>query len=120
MAASMFAQACDALVRERDRAFLERIAADYNLNFEELSAKYLETALKVPRKYTKKAKEVTVVTEPKPKTPKEPKAKATGETKTPALPDSLRRKEVLAIQSDPRRFVADRLNLSIDFFLIFI
>jgi hypothetical protein len=79
MAASMFAQACDALVRERDRAFLERIAADYNLDFEELSAKYLEsseTALKVPRKYTKKAKEVTVVTEPKPKTPKEPKAKA--------------------------------------------
>ena len=75
----MFAQACDALVRERDRAFLERIAADYNLDFEELSAKYLEsseTALKVPRKYTKKAKEVTVVTEPKPKTPKEPKAKA--------------------------------------------
>lgn len=74
----MFAQACDALVRERDRAFLERIAADYNLDFEELSAKYLEsseTALKVPRKYTKKAKEVTVVTEPKPKTPKEPKAK---------------------------------------------
>lgn len=72
----MFAQACDAMVRERDRAFLERIAADYNLDFEELSAKYLETALKVPRKYTKKAKEVTVVTEPKPKTPKEPKAKA--------------------------------------------
>jgi hypothetical protein len=42
--------------------------------------------------------------------PKEPTAKATGETKTPAAPDSLRRKEVLAIQSDPHRFVADRLK----------
>ena len=65
MAASMFAQACDALVRERDRVFLERVAKDYNLNFEELSAKYLEVseaAIKVPRKYTKKAKVVTVET----------------------------------------------------------
>jgi hypothetical protein len=65
MAASMFAQACDALVRERDRAFLERVAKDYNLNFEELSSKYLEVseaAIKVPRKYTKKAKVVTVET----------------------------------------------------------
>ena len=65
MAASMFAQACDALVRERDRVFIERVAKDYNLNFEELSAKYLEcseAAIKVPRKYTKKAKVVTVET----------------------------------------------------------
>jgi hypothetical protein len=65
MAASMFAQACDALVRERDRVFLERVAKDYNLDFAELSAKYLEVseaAIKVPRKYTKKAKVVTVET----------------------------------------------------------
>jgi hypothetical protein len=65
MAASMFAQACDALVRERDRVFLERVAKDYNLSFEELSTKYLEcseAAIKVPRKYTKKAKVVTVET----------------------------------------------------------
>lgn len=76
----MFALACDALVRERDRVFLERVAKDYNLDFEELSAKYLEaseSAIKVPRKYTKKPKDVTVVTEPKaPKAPKEPKVKA--------------------------------------------
>jgi len=61
----MFAQACDALVRERDRVFLERVAKDYNLDFAELSAKYLEVseaAIKVPRKYTKKAKVVTVET----------------------------------------------------------
>ena len=62
----MFAQACEALVRERDRVFLERIAKDYNLDFDELSVKYLEcseTAIKVPRKYTKKPKDVSVVTE---------------------------------------------------------
>jgi len=86
--ASVFANAVDALVAERDRLFVERICADYNLNFEELNAKYLETAamaIKVPRKYKKrepKAVTVTnettgeVVKEPKaPKTPKEPKAK---------------------------------------------
>ena len=75
----MFALACDALVRERDRVFLERICADYNLSFEELSAKYLETAeeaIKVTRKYTKKAKDVTIVTEDsKPKAPKAPVVK---------------------------------------------
>ena len=86
--ASVFANAVDALVAERDRLFVERICADYNLNFEELNAKYLETAamaIKVPRKYKKREpKEVTVTSEsgevvkaPKtPKTPKEPKAKA--------------------------------------------
>ena len=85
--ASVFANAVDALVAERDRLFVERICADYNLNFEELNAKYLETAamaIKVPRKYKKREpKEVTVtnasgevVKAPKaPKTPKEPKAK---------------------------------------------
>ena len=55
-----FADAINALVAERDRQFVERIATEYNLNFDELSKKYLETAdmaIKVPRKYTKKAKE---------------------------------------------------------------
>ena len=86
--ASVFANAVDALVAERDRLFVERICADYNLNFEELNAKYLETAamaIKVPRKYKKREpKEVTVTNESgevvkatkAPKAPKEPKAKA--------------------------------------------
>jgi hypothetical protein len=55
-----FADAINALVAERDRQFVERIAKEYSLNFEELNKKYLETAemaIKVPRKYTKKAKE---------------------------------------------------------------
>lgn len=55
-----FADAVNALVAERDRQFVERIAKEYSLNFEELNKKYLETAemaIKVPRKYTKKAKE---------------------------------------------------------------
>jgi len=63
--ATSFSIACDALVRERDRAFLQRVADDYKLSFEELSAKYLETseaAIKVPRKYTKKPKSVEVET----------------------------------------------------------
>jgi hypothetical protein len=87
MASSTFALAIDALVAERDRQFVLRVAQDYNLNFDELNAKYLETAamaIKVPRKYTKREpKSVTVleVTEggvpaPKPaKAPKEPKVK---------------------------------------------
>ena len=87
MASSVFAQAIDALVAERDRQFCLRISQDYGLNFEELSAKYLETAavaIKVPRKYKKreaKAVNVVAVTEggaeaPKaPKPAKEPKAK---------------------------------------------
>ena len=86
MASSTFANAIDALVAERDRQFILRVAQDYNLNFEELNTKYLETAamaIKVPRKYTKRApKAVTVIevtegTVPaKPvKAPKEPKAK---------------------------------------------
>ncbi len=55
-----FADAINALVAERDRQFVQRIATEYSLNFEELNQKYLETAeiaIKVPRKYTKKAKE---------------------------------------------------------------
>ena len=75
-----FTAAINALVAERDRVFLERVAADYGLKYEELHAKYLETAeqaIKVPRKYTKKPKEVTVVTEGQaPAAPKAPKAKA--------------------------------------------
>jgi hypothetical protein len=82
-----FADAINALVAERDRQFIERIANEYNLNFDELTKKYLETAemaIKVPRKYTKKAKEpksVTVVEGDAPdakevaKAPKAPKEK---------------------------------------------
>ena len=87
--ASVFANAVDALVAERDRLFIERVCADYGLKFEELNAKYLETAsmaIKVPRKYKKREpKMVTVTNEAgevvntpakEPKAPKEPKAKA--------------------------------------------
>jgi hypothetical protein len=78
--ASTFALACDALVRERDRVFLEKVAADYNLDFKELEAKYLtaaESAIKVPKKYKKREpKSVTVVTEGEAPKEKAPKAKA--------------------------------------------
>ena len=78
--ASTFALACDALVRERDRVFLEKVAADYNLDFKELEAKYLtaaESAIKVPKKYKKREpKSVTVVTEGEAPKPKATKAKA--------------------------------------------
>ena len=83
MASSTFALAVDALVAERDRQFVLRVAQDYNLDFEELIAKYLETAataIKVPRKYTKREpKAVTVIevtegTVPA-KAPKAPKVK---------------------------------------------
>jgi hypothetical protein len=83
MATSTFTQAIQCLVAERDRVFVERIAAEYNLPLEELRAKYLESseaAIKVPRQYKKrepKAVKVTVEGEPpKAKAPKEPKAKA--------------------------------------------
>jgi len=82
-----FTDAINALVGERDRQFLLRVASDFNLPFEQLSKLYLEvaaTAIKVPRKYTKKPKAVAVVTEgaeaeeapAERKAPKEPKAKA--------------------------------------------
>lgn len=64
MAASTFAQACDALVRERDRVFLLRVSADYNIPFAELEAKYLtesEAAIKVPKQ--KKPREARVIVE---------------------------------------------------------
>ena len=60
MAASVFALACDALVRERDRVFLLKVSEDYKIPFAELEAKYLgtaEEAIKVPK--VRKAK-VTV------------------------------------------------------------
>jgi hypothetical protein len=80
-----FTAAINALVNERDRVFLLRVAEDYKLPFEELQQKYLETAeqaIKVPRKYKKreaKSVAVAVVTEgaePAPKPAKVPKAKA--------------------------------------------
>jgi len=80
-----FTAAINALVGERDRQFLVRVAQDYNLPFEQLSKLYLEVsadAIKVPRKYTKKPKAVAVVAESAaapdsavaPKAPKAPKA----------------------------------------------
>jgi hypothetical protein len=81
MSSSTFANAIDALVAERDRQFILRVSQDYNLDFEELNTKYLETAamaIKVPRKYTKREpKSVTVigVAEGGVATPKVPKAK---------------------------------------------
>jgi hypothetical protein len=72
-----FADAVNALVAERDSQFVQRIATDYNLNLEELQAKYLavaEMAIKVPRKYVKKPKSVEVVGETGAKVPKAAKA----------------------------------------------
>lgn len=60
MTASVFALACDAIVRERDRVFLLKVSEDYNIPFADLEAKYLgtsEEAIKVPKQ--RKAK-VTV------------------------------------------------------------
>jgi hypothetical protein len=75
-----FTAAINALVAERDRVFLLKVAEDYKLPYEELHAKYLETAetaIKVPRKYTKREpKAVAVVTEAGATAPKVPKAKA--------------------------------------------
>jgi hypothetical protein len=82
-----FTAAINALVGERDRHFLLRVASEFNLPFEQLSKLYLETgatAIKLPRKYTKKPKAVAVVADSapdaapaaEPKAPKEPKAKA--------------------------------------------
>ena len=79
---TVFAQAIDALVAERDRVFIQRVCDDYKLDFKELSAKYFEaaeSAIKVPRKYKKREpKSVTLTVEgaePKTKAPKEVKAK---------------------------------------------
>jgi len=71
---SQFAQAVQCLVAERDRVFVERISAEYNLPLEELKAKYLEcaeSAIKVPRKYKKRdPTSVTVVSTKEPKATK--------------------------------------------------
>ena len=76
----MFAQAIDALVAERDRVFIERIALDYNLPLEELKAKYMATAaeaIKMPRQYKKRdPTAVTVIKVTEKVTEKVPKAKA--------------------------------------------
>jgi predicted secreted protein len=72
-----FTSAILALVEERDRQFLLRVAQDYNLPFEELQAKYLETAekaVKAPRKYTKKVKSVETGEGPAPVAEKVTKA----------------------------------------------
>jgi hypothetical protein len=72
-----FTAAINALVGERDRQFLVRVAQDYNLPFDQLSKLYLEVAadaIKVPRKYTKKPKAVAVVTEGAEPAAAEPKA----------------------------------------------
>lgn len=75
-----FADAVNALVAERDRQFVQRIATEYNLDVDELMKKYVETAetaIKVPRKYKKRdPTAVSVVTEAVPKAIKEPKSKA--------------------------------------------
>lgn len=63
MAASSFALACDALARERDRVFLQRVSTDYNIPFDELEAKYLveaEGAIKVPKQKKPRAAKVSV------------------------------------------------------------
>jgi hypothetical protein len=82
--ASQFAQAVQCLVAERDRVFVERIAAEYNLPLEELKAKYLEcadSAIKVPRQYKKREPTaVTVVTEAKAPKAKGEKACCTAHT----------------------------------------
>ncbi len=67
MAASSFALACDALARERDRAFLVRVSADYNIPLEELESKYLveaEAAIKIPKKKGPRKAKVTVEGQP--------------------------------------------------------
>jgi hypothetical protein len=67
MASTTFTQAIDALVRERDRVFIERVAGDYGLDLAELKAKYFESseaAIKIPKQYKKREpKSVKVATD---------------------------------------------------------
>ena len=58
MASSSFTLAIDALIRERDHAFVGRIAADYNLDVDELYEKYTTTTDKLAPKPIKKRKAV--------------------------------------------------------------
>jgi hypothetical protein len=63
--ATTFALAVDAMVRERDIAFLQKIAEDYNLSFEELQEKYTtvaEAAVKVKRPYKKREPKMVEIT----------------------------------------------------------
>ena len=62
---SNFGQVIDKMVRDRDNAFLERVAQDYNLDLKELQAKYLETAetvVKVKRPYKKREPKMVEIT----------------------------------------------------------
>jgi hypothetical protein len=62
---SNFGQVIDKMVRDRDSAFLERVAQDYNLDLKELQAKYLETAetvVKVKRPYKKREPKMVEIT----------------------------------------------------------
>lgn len=56
MASSSFTLAIDTLIRERDYTFVSKIAADYNLNADELYEKYNLTADKLAPKPVKKRK----------------------------------------------------------------
>jgi len=63
--ATTFALAVDKMVRERDIAFLQKIAEDYNLSFEELQEKYTtvaEEAVKVKRPYKKREPKMVEIT----------------------------------------------------------
>jgi hypothetical protein len=63
--ATNFALAVDKMVRERDIAFLQKIAEDYKLPFEELQAKYTtvaEAAVKVKRPYKKREPKMVEIT----------------------------------------------------------
>ena len=63
--ATNFALAIDKMVRERDIAFLQKIAEDYKLPFEELQAKYTtvaEAAVKVKRPYKKREPKMVEIT----------------------------------------------------------
>jgi hypothetical protein len=65
MATTTFALAVDKLVRDRDTAFLQKIAEDYSLPYEELQAKYLavaEAAVKVKRAYKKREPKMVEIT----------------------------------------------------------
>jgi hypothetical protein len=91
-----FADAVNALVAERDRQFVQRIATEYSLNFEELNKKYLETAemaIKVPRKYTKKAA-------------KEPKSVEVGEGAAPDATQVAKAPKAQTSKKEPCKFSA--------------
>lgn len=62
---SNFSLAVDKMVRERDEAFLRKVAEDYKLPFEELQTKYLataEAAVKVKRPYKKREPKMVEIT----------------------------------------------------------